>query len=75
MEVEGGQIYLASNSKANGLNEAISSQVVHIVVLNKLILLRESSRVVPELHLTPFSKLKVQNFKNQCVRSLELPPS
>ena len=46
MEVEGGQIYLASNSKANGLNEAISSQVVHIVVLNKLILLRDIQKLI-----------------------------
>ena len=49
MEVEGGQIYLASNSKANGLNEAISSQVVHIVVLNKLILLSRNSIFEPGL--------------------------
>ena len=36
-----GQISLASNSKVNGLNEANPSQVVHIVVLNKVILLRD----------------------------------
>ena len=32
--------------------------------------LGESSRVVPELHLTPFSKCKVKNFKNPCFSSL-----
>ena len=46
MEVEGGQISLASNSKANGLNEAISSQVVHIVVLNKLTLLKDVKKLI-----------------------------
>ena len=41
-----GQISLASNSKANGLNEAIPSQVVHIVVLNKLILLKDVKKLI-----------------------------
>ena len=41
-----GQISLASNSKANGLNEVISSQVVHIVVLNKLILLKDVKKLI-----------------------------
>ena len=41
-----GQIFLASNSKANGLNEAIPSQVVHIVVLNKLILLKDVKKLI-----------------------------
>ena len=37
---------MASNSKANGLNEAISSQVVHIVVLNKLTLLKDVKKLI-----------------------------
>ena len=41
-----GQISLASNSKANGLNEAILSQVVHIIVLNKLIPLRDVKKLI-----------------------------
>ena len=41
-----GQISLASNSKTNCLNEAILSQVVHIVVLNKLIPLRDVKKLI-----------------------------
>jgi hypothetical protein len=38
-----GQISLTSNSKTNGLNEA---RVVHIVVLNKMILLRNVQKLI-----------------------------
>ena len=42
------QISLASNAKANGLNEAILSQVwyIQIVVLNKLILLKDVQKFI-----------------------------
>ena len=42
------------------------AQLTHEWWRNAGIFFGESSRVVPQLHLTPFSKFKVQNFKNPC---------